>query len=83
MFNVTAILGPVFFLGGIGWMLDNHFGTGKKLLFVAIAISFALTNFFMFRKIMKFMKISNEHIKAADLKEAKAKEQQALKDTNE
>jgi len=70
MFNLTAILGPVFFLGGSGWLLDKYFGTNKTFLFVAIAIAFAVTNFLMFKKIMHFMKVSNEHIKAADRKEA-------------
>lgn len=73
LFNATAIIGPVFFLGGIGYVLDRYFGTNKTFLFFAIAAAFILTNILMFRKIMKFMKVSNEHIKAADDKEAKEK----------
>lgn len=84
MFNVTAILGPVFFLGGAGWLLDRHFGTNKKILFVAIAIAFVITNIMMFKKIMRFMKISNEHIRAADIKEkAQINEQKSNQDTTE
>ena len=83
LFNATAILGPVFFLGGAGYMLDRYFGTNKTFLFFAIATAFALTNILMFRKIMKFMKVSNEHIKAADVKEAEEKARLAEVETKE
>ncbi|MEY3784498.1 MAG: hypothetical protein RLZZ230_820 [Candidatus Parcubacteria bacterium] len=83
MFNLTAILGPVFFLGGLGWMLDMHFDTGKKFLFVAIAISFVLTHVLMFKKIMRFMRISNQHIKEADFKATQAKDLQTNTDAKE
>ena len=73
LFNATAILGPVFFLGGIGWWLDKYFETNKMFLFFAIGFAFVLTNVLMFRKIMKFMEVSNAHIKTADEKDAKDK----------
>lgn len=54
-------------------MLDKYFGTNKTFLFFAIAAAFVLTNVLMFRKIMKFMKVSNGYIKEADAKEAAEK----------
>ena len=64
-------------------MLDKYFGTNKTFLFFAIATAFVLTNVLMFRKIMKFMKVSNGYIKEADLKETAEKAKLAEAATEE
>lgn len=67
-FSGTAIFGPIFFLGGVGYFLDNYFGTSKVFLLSSIGLAFVLTQILMFRKIKEFNKISNTYIKEAEEK---------------
>ncbi len=76
-FSTTAILGPILFLGGIGYMLDRKVGTDKLYLFIGIGLAFVMTQILMFRKVKEFSKISSSFEKkteAGDLKESPQQE---------
>ena len=60
LFSTTSVLGPVLVLGGIGYALDYFFGTDKVFLLSAVAVSFVVTQFLMFKKISSgYSKISS------------------------
>lgn len=65
LFNALSIVGPVVFFGGIGWLLDYFFHTGRIFLFLSIAVAFVATHVLMFRKLQMYSKeinkISTEH----------------------
>lgn len=65
LFNVTSIVGPVLVFGGIGWLLDSFFHTGRVFLFLSVAVAFVATHVLMFRKLQIYSKeinkISTEH----------------------
>ena len=42
LFNATAIIGPLLFLGGAGYLLDRYFGTNKKFVFFAIGTRYVV-----------------------------------------
>ncbi len=65
-FSGTAIFGPIFFLGGLGYFLDKYFGTSKVFLLSSIGLAFVLTQILMFRKVKEFNKISNAYVKEAE-----------------
>jgi hypothetical protein len=65
LFSSTAILGPILLFGGIGYILDNHFGTGKLFLLISIGLAFILTNILMLKKFREFSKISNIYVEQA------------------
>ena len=66
LFTITSVLGPVLMFGGIGYALDYFFGTDKVFLLSAIAVSFVVTQFVMFKKISSgYGKIAS-HIKKDD-----------------
>ena len=57
LFSSSAILGPILILGGLGYVLDDYFGTNKLFIFIGIGIAFAVTQVLMFKKVKEF---SNE-----------------------
>ena len=65
LFNATSIALPVVFFGGIGWLLDYFFHTGRIFLFLSVAVAFVATHILMFRKLQRYSKkinkISTEH----------------------
>ena len=69
MFNATAIFGPILLLGGLGYFLDKYFGTEKKFIFLGIGVAFILTNVLMFRKIKRFIKVSDEFLKKDEVQD--------------
>lgn len=73
LFNAASIVGPIIFFGGIGWLLDYFFHTGRIFLFLSIAIAFIATHILMFRKLQSYSadinKINSEHNTQHDTKE--------------
>lgn len=60
LFSTTSVLGPVLVLGGIGYILDNYFGTNKVFLLSSVAVAFVVTQILMFKKLKKgYSKISS------------------------
>lgn len=72
LFNATSIVAPIIVFGGIGWMLDYFFHTGRIFLFLSVAVSFVATHILMFRKLQMYSKeinkISTEHDTEKDIK---------------
>jgi F0F1-type ATP synthase assembly protein I len=64
-FGLSSILGPILFLGGLGYVLDKQFGTNKLFLFVGIGLAFVMTQFFMYRKVKEFSMVAQSHIDAS------------------
>ncbi len=64
LFNALSIVGPILFFGGIGWLLDSFFHTGRIFLFASIAVSFVATHVLMFRK----LQIYSQEIDKSNLK---------------
>ncbi len=60
LFNATSIVGPIIFFGGIGWLLDSFFHTGRIFLFLSIAVAFIATHILMFRKLQMYSKEINK-----------------------
>lgn len=58
-FSISAILGPILFFGGFGYILDKHFGTEKVFLISSLGFAFITTQLFMFRKVREFSKVSH------------------------
>jgi F0F1-type ATP synthase assembly protein I len=73
LFSASSIVGPVVFFGGIGWLLDHFFHTGRIFLFLSVAVAFIATHVLMFRKLQMYSKeinkISAEHDTQNDTKE--------------
>lgn len=65
LFNATSIVAPIVVFGGIGWLLDYFFHTGRIFLFLSVAVAFVATHILMFRKLQRYSKeinkISPEH----------------------
>ena len=65
LWNAASIVGPIVFFGGIGWLLDRFFHTGRIFLFLSVAVAFVATHVLMFRKLQIYSKeinkISTEH----------------------
>lgn len=59
LFSSTAILGPILFLGGIGYMLDKFFNTEKVFLLTSIGLAFVITQVLMFKKVREFSRTTN------------------------
>lgn len=60
LWNAASIVGPIVFFGGIGWLLDYFFHTGRVFLFVCIAIAFLATHILLFRKLKMYSKEINK-----------------------
>lgn len=46
-----AILGPLLFLGGLGYFLDHKFNAGSKYLIIGVVLAFVTTNILLFKKV--------------------------------
>ena len=57
MYGLGSILGPLFVIGSIGWILDKVFNTGRLFLFSSIFVAFIVTNFLLFKKLKKINKM--------------------------
>jgi F0F1-type ATP synthase assembly protein I len=72
LFNAMSIVGPIVFFGGIGWLLDRFFHTGRIFLFLSVAIAFVATHILMFRKLQLYSKeikkLSPEHDTETNIK---------------
>lgn len=70
MYGLSSILGPLFVIGGIGWILDKVFNTGRLFLFSSIFVAFIVSNFLLFKKLKKINKMmdayNQEEIKLDD-----------------
>ncbi|MBI2120057.1 MAG: AtpZ/AtpI family protein [Parcubacteria group bacterium] len=60
LFNALSIAGPILFFGGIGWLLDSFFHTGRIFLFLSVAVAFIATHVLMFRKLQAYSKEINK-----------------------
>ncbi len=70
MYGLGSILGPLFVIGGLGWILDKIFNTGRLFLFSSIFVAFIVSNFLLFKKLKKINKMmdayNQEEIKPDD-----------------
>ncbi len=64
LFSTTCVLGPVLVLGGIGYLLDDYFGTDKVFLLSSVAVAFFVTQILMFKKLKQgYSKIASYVVK--------------------
>ncbi|MFA7088244.1 MAG: hypothetical protein WC146_02800 [Patescibacteria group bacterium] len=56
-----AIFGPLLFLGGLGYFLDQHFLTGPLFLIIGVFLAFVTTNILLFKKLGRINKLVKEY----------------------
>lgn len=56
-YSLGSILGPLFVIGGLGWILDRIFDTRPWILLGSILVAFIVTNVLLFKKLKKINKM--------------------------
>jgi len=61
-YGSASIFGPLVFIGGLGYFLDQKLGTKPIILIISIFIAFITTNILLFKKIKVLMEIMNKEV---------------------
>lgn len=65
IYSGTSILGPIIVLGCVGYFLDLYFKTKPLMIFIALVLSFAITNILLFKKGIAISKYFNQQEEAS------------------
>lgn len=66
IYGGASVFGPIVVIGGAGFFLDLYFKTKPVMTFVALLVSFIITNILLFKKAIEISNYVNKQGKVED-----------------